>query len=42
MKPIPILIPFLALVACIFLGILVFTYVESKRANPQMIHTSGA
>jgi len=42
MKRIPVLIPVLALVACIFIGILIYTYVEAKRANPQMIHTSGA
>lgn len=42
MKRIPVLIPFLVFVACLFLGLLVYTYVESKRANPEMIHTSGA
>jgi hypothetical protein len=42
MKRIPILIPVLALVASLFIGILVYTYVEAKRANPQMIHMSGA
>jgi hypothetical protein len=41
MKRIPVLIPFLVFVACLFLGLLVFTYVEAKRANPQMIHTGG-
>jgi hypothetical protein len=37
MKRVPILLPFLAVVACIFIGILVFSYVEAKKANPQMI-----
>ena len=39
MKRIPVLIPFLVFVACLFLGLLVFTYVEARRANPQMIHS---
>jgi hypothetical protein len=42
MKRVPILIPFLALVACIFIGILVFSYVEAKKANPQMIKVEQA
>jgi hypothetical protein len=42
MKRIPILIPVLAFVTCLFIGLLVYTYVEAKKANPQMIHTSGA
>src|SRR5262249_22209807 len=41
MKRIPVLIPFLCLVACIFIGILVYTYVEAKKANPEMIKTSA-
>lgn len=41
MKRVPPLIPFLVFVACLFLGLLVYTYVEAKRANPQMIHTSA-
>jgi len=36
-KPIPALIPFLILVSAIFIGILIFAYVETKKANPQMI-----
>jgi hypothetical protein len=36
-RRIPPLIPFLIFVSVLFLGILVFTYVESKKANPQMI-----
>jgi hypothetical protein len=42
MKRVPVLIPFLVFVACLFLGLLVYTYVESKRANPQMIHSSSS
>lgn len=36
-QSVPILIPFLILVFMIFIGILIFTYVETKKANPQMI-----
>ena len=36
-KRIPVLIPFLVFVSMLFIGILIFTYVESKSANPQMI-----
>ena len=36
-RPIPALIPFLILVSAIFIGILIFAYVETKKANPQMI-----
>ena len=36
-KPIPALIPFLILVSAIFIGILIYAYVETKKANPQMI-----
>ncbi len=36
-KGIPALIPFLVFVCVLFIGILVYTYVESKKANPQMI-----
>jgi hypothetical protein len=38
-KPVPALIPVLIFVSAIFIGILIFTYVETKRANPQMIET---
>ena len=34
---VPPLIPFLVMVSVIFIGILVFAYVEAKKANPQMI-----
>jgi hypothetical protein len=37
MKRIPVLIPFLVVVSIIFIGILIFAYVETKKANPQMI-----
>ena len=36
-KPIPALIPFLIFVSALFIGILIFAYVETKKANPQMI-----
>ena len=42
MKRVPILIPFLILVSCIFIGLLVFTYVEAKKAHPQMINVGRA
>ena len=41
MKRIPVLIPFLALVSVIFIGILIFAYVETKKANPQMLDEYG-
>ena len=39
MKRIPVLIPFLVFVSMLFIGILIFAYVETKQANPQMIQT---
>ena len=39
-KSVPILIPVLILISMLFIGILIFTYVETKKANPQMIHQS--
>jgi hypothetical protein len=36
-KSVPVLIPFLILVSMLFIGILIFAYVETKKANPQMI-----
>jgi hypothetical protein len=39
---IPVLVPFLVLVSAIFIGILIFAYVETKKANPQMIEVGGA
>ncbi len=38
---VPVLIPFLVLVSALFIGILIFAYVETKKANPQMIETGG-
>jgi len=35
--PMPVLVPLLFLVSAIFIGILIFAYVETKKANPQMI-----
>jgi len=36
-QPVPVLIPFLILVSMLFIGILIFAYVETKKANPKMI-----
>jgi hypothetical protein len=41
MKRIPVLIPFLALISVIFIGILIFAYVETKQASPQMLDEQG-
>jgi hypothetical protein len=41
MKRVPVLIPFLALVSAIFIGILIFAYVETKKANPEMLDEQG-
>jgi len=38
-QSVPVLIPFLVLVSAIFIGILIFAYIETKKANPQMIET---
>lgn len=38
-RPIPALIPFLVFISLVFIGILIFAYVETKKANPQMIET---
>ena len=38
-QSVPILIPFLILVSMLFIGILIFAYVETKKANPQMIRS---
>ena len=40
MKQIPALIPFLVLVSAVFVGILIYVYVECKDANPQTIQTT--
>jgi hypothetical protein len=41
MKRVPALIPFLALVSAIFIGILIFAYIETKKANPEMLDEHG-
>jgi hypothetical protein len=41
-QSVPVLIPFLILVSMLFIGILIFAYVETKKANPKMIEQSRA
>lgn len=41
-KGVPPLIPFLIFVSAVFIGILIYTYVETKKANPQMIEVGQA
>jgi hypothetical protein len=41
MKKVPMLIPVLVLAVLTFCGILVYAYVESKKANPQMLDEKG-
>jgi len=41
MKRVPVLIPFLALVSAIFIGILIYAYVQTKKANPQILDEQG-
>ena len=36
-QSVPVLVPFLILVSMLFIGILIFAYVETKKANPKMI-----
>ena len=36
-RPLPVLVPVLVFVSAVFIGILIFAYVETKKANPQMI-----
>ena len=36
-QSVPVLIPFLILVSVLFIGILIFAYVETRKANPKMI-----
>ena len=40
-KRVPPLIPFLVFVSALFIGILIFAYVETKKANPQMLDEKG-
>jgi len=42
MKKVPVLIPFLVFVSAVFIGILIWAYVETKKANPQMIEVGQA
>ena len=41
MKNVPALIPFLAAVCALFIGILIYAYVETKKAHPQMLDEHG-
>ncbi|HUI54589.1 MAG TPA: hypothetical protein VLY04_06435 [Bryobacteraceae bacterium] len=41
MKRVPALIPFLVMVSAIFIGILIYAYVQTKKANPQMLDEQG-
>jgi hypothetical protein len=41
MKRVPTLIPVLGLISAIFIGILIYAYVETRRANPQMLDEHG-
>ena len=41
-QSVPALIPVLVLVSAIFIGILIYAYVETKKANPQMIEVGQA
>jgi hypothetical protein len=40
-QSVPVLIPFLILVSMLFIGILIFAYVETKKANPKMIEVGA-
>jgi hypothetical protein len=42
MKKVPALVPFLIFVFATFIGLLIYTWVESEKANPQMIRLSSA
>jgi hypothetical protein len=41
-RPVPVLIPFLVFVSIVFIGILIFAYVETRKAHPQMIDVGQA
>jgi len=41
MKRVPVLIPFLMMICAVFIGILIYAYVETKQANPQMLDEQG-
>ena len=36
-QSVPVLVPFLIVVSMLFIGFLIFAYVETKKANPKMI-----
>ena len=40
-RNVPALIPFLVFVSMIFIGILIYVYAETKKANPQMLDEHG-
>ena len=40
-QSVPVLVPFLILVSILFIGILIFAYVETKKANPKMIEVGS-
>ena len=44
MKPkgVPALIPFLIAISILFIGILIWAYIETRKANPQMIQVGQA
>ena len=42
MKRVPAIIPFLVFVSAVFIGILIYVYIECKKANPQMISVEQA
>ena len=41
-KGVPALIPFLIAIFVLFIGILIWAYIETKKANPQMIQVGQA
>ena len=41
MKRVPPLIPVLVLISAIFIGIMIFAYVTTKRLNPEMLDEQG-
>jgi hypothetical protein len=41
MKRPPVLVPFLALVSALFIGLMIYVYAETKKANPQMLDENG-
>jgi hypothetical protein len=41
LRKIPALVPFLVFVSMLFIGILIYVYAETKKANPQMLDENG-